>query len=155
MIRLLFSRFICWMKMRDARIAKRERGGDRRVKCLFVVPDEIKCSPPQTGPGRADGVPGPSGAQHSVWLQAGPVLSEVLHGQVPTLPRHLPQEHLLHISHLRPPWRGPSGEAGISVIYCFGLAGCCGNKRIALFFIILKSVTVVIYLLFSFSSQQQ
>ena len=52
------------------------------------------------------------GAQHSVRLQAGQVLTEVLPHQVPALPRSLPQERLLHISHLRPAGRGPSGPAG-------------------------------------------
>ena len=40
------------------------------------------------------------------------MLTEAVYTAVPALPRALPSEHNLHISHLRAARRGPAGETG-------------------------------------------
>ena len=76
-----------------------------------------------------------------------------------TSPAHIISSSSLARSHRANRYSGAPGAPGDSllVLYLVGLfgGGSCGNKRNALFFIILESVSVVIYLLFSFFSQQQ
>ena len=48
------------------------------------------------------------------------VLTEAVCAGVPPLPRPLPPQPVLHISHIRPPGRGPPGETGAVQVYNTG-----------------------------------